>query len=91
MLVLELSGEVETGLKIRLLLQLITGWMLAFLFQVAHVVDDVEFPTPEESNGTLKVKGGWAAMQVQLNLFQFKLFAWRLIYSLILKNTWYNF
>jgi fatty acid desaturase/cytochrome b involved in lipid metabolism len=40
--------------------QLITGWMLAFLFQVAHVVDDVAFPTPEGG----KVKGGWAAMQV---------------------------
>ncbi|KAG0568065.1 hypothetical protein KC19_7G183900 [Ceratodon purpureus] len=43
---------------------LVTGWVLAFLFQVAHVVDDVEFPTPEECGGVLKVKGGWAATQV---------------------------
>lgn len=53
-----------TFLSLYVASQLITGWMLAFLFQVAHVVDDVEFPTPEESDGKLKVKGGWAAMQV---------------------------
>ena len=40
--------------------------MLAFLFQVAHVVDDVEFPEPKECGGTLKVKGGWAATQVPM-------------------------
>lgn len=38
--------------------------MLAFLFQVAHVVGEVEFPTPDESSGTAKVDGGWAALQV---------------------------
>lgn len=52
------------GLWCVYLLQLVTGWMLAFLFQVAHVVGEVEFPTPDESSGTAKVDGGWAALQV---------------------------
>jgi hypothetical protein len=51
--------------------------MLAFMFQVAHVVDDVVFPTPEECGGTLKVKGGWAATQVPLTAY------WDLHYVLL--------
>lgn len=44
--------------------QLVTGWILALVFQVAHVVGEAEFPAPDESSGTSKVKGGWAALQV---------------------------
>lgn len=62
------------GLWCVYLLQLITGWMLAFLFQVAHVVGEVEFPTPDESSGTAKVDGGWAALQViRISMFPLEL------------------
>lgn len=60
------------GLCFVYLLQLMTGWMLAFLFQVAHVVGEVEFPIPDESSGIAKVDGGWAALQV-IRIFMFSL------------------
>jgi len=41
---------------------LTTGYMLAFMFQVAHVVGDVYWPEVDASNG--KVAVGWAAGQV---------------------------
>ncbi|CAD7699395.1 unnamed protein product [Ostreobium quekettii] len=44
--------------------QLVTGWMLAFMFQVAHVTGDVDFFSEDESNNG-RVPRGWAAAQVQ--------------------------
>jgi hypothetical protein len=40
----------------------VTGWMLAFMFQVAHVVDDVSYPARDPATG--RVPLGWAAGQV---------------------------
>ena len=40
----------------------VTGWVLAFMFQVAHVVDDVKFPRREPGSG--QVAMGWAAAQM---------------------------
>jgi fatty acid desaturase len=40
----------------------VTGWMLAFMFQVAHVVDDVAYPARDVATG--RVPLGWAAGQV---------------------------
>lgn len=44
--------------------QLVTGWMLALLFQVAHVQAEAEWPRPERSGGVARVRRGWAAAQV---------------------------
>lgn len=44
--------------------QLIAGWVLAFLFQVGHVVEEAAFPVVEKSNGISTVSEGWAALQV---------------------------
>ena len=41
---------------------LVTGWMLAYMFQVAHVVDDVAYPERDAATG--KVPMGWAELQV---------------------------
>ena len=44
---------------------LVTGWMLAFMFQVAHVTEDVVFPTSAGArDGVLPVDLGWGAAQV---------------------------
>ena len=40
----------------------VTGWMLAFMFQVAHVVDDVAYPVRDPATG--RVPLGWAAAQM---------------------------
>ena len=40
----------------------ITGWMLACMFQVAHVVDEVAYPARDPATG--RVPLGWAAGQV---------------------------
>jgi fatty acid desaturase len=40
----------------------VTGWMLAFMFQVAHVVDEVAYPKLDVATG--RVALGWAAGQV---------------------------
>lgn len=45
--------------------QLVCGWTLAFLFQVAHVVPKADFPVVDSSHGRPKVHQGWAAMQVR--------------------------
>jgi len=45
--------------------QIICGWTLAFLFQVAHVVPEAAFPVVDSSNGRPKLHQGWAAMQVR--------------------------
>jgi hypothetical protein len=42
----------------------VTGWMLALVFQVAHVVGEAEFPELDPSSDTPKVAAGWAALQV---------------------------
>ncbi|CAK9190309.1 unnamed protein product [Sphagnum jensenii] len=44
--------------------QFVTGWMLALVFQVAHVVGEAEFPELDPSSDTPKVAAGWAALQV---------------------------
>lgn len=44
--------------------QLVGGWTLALLFQVAHVVEEADFPTADCSEGTPKIAKGWAATQV---------------------------
>nr|ADB81956.1 delta 5 desaturase [Lobosphaera incisa]AEU04699.1 fatty acid delta-5-desaturase [Lobosphaera incisa]AID50177.1 delta-5 fatty acid desaturase [Lobosphaera incisa] len=43
-----------------LLSEFVTGWMLAFMFQVAHVTSDVSYL---EADKTGKVPRGWAAAQ----------------------------
>eukprot|EP00850_Spirogloea_muscicola_P007825 SM000040S14837 [mRNA] locus=s40:583348:590425:- [translate_table: standard] len=47
-----------------LLSQLMTGWILAFMFQVAHVVDEAEFYNPSNSSRLATIPRGWAAAQV---------------------------
>ncbi|KAK9809846.1 hypothetical protein WJX72_000310 [[Myrmecia] bisecta] len=44
-----------------LLSQFVTGWMLAFMFQVAHVTSDVAYLEADSKTG--KVPQGWAAAQ----------------------------
>ena len=44
---------------------LVTGWMLALMFQVAHVTRDVQFPQATEAgSGVARVPLGWGAAQV---------------------------
>ncbi|XP_002988231.2 acyl-lipid (8-3)-desaturase [Selaginella moellendorffii] len=45
--------------------QLVTGWMLALLFQVAHVVEEAEFFDVDCTNGVPTLSSGWAALQVR--------------------------
>lgn len=45
-------------------IQLVFGWVLAFLFQVAHVVEDASFPVVDSTSGAPKLPLGWAASQV---------------------------
>lgn len=45
-----------------LLCDAVTGWLLAFMFQVAHVVDGVDFPQADA--GTGRLPRGWAASQL---------------------------
>ncbi|MCO5586961.1 hypothetical protein L7F22_040906 [Adiantum nelumboides] len=45
-------------------MQLVFGWVLAFLFQVAHVVEEAAFPVVDSSNGHPMLPRGWAASQV---------------------------
>lgn len=45
--------------------QLILGWTLALLFQVAHVVPEAAFPVVDSSGGRPKLHQGWAALQVR--------------------------
>eukprot|EP00249_Psilotum_nudum_P001063 c13352_g1_i2 orf=239-1666(+) len=47
-----------------IVMELVAGWVLAFLFQVAHVVEAASFPTVVPVNGSLRVPNGWAALQV---------------------------
>ena len=51
----ELLGLWTLGLSV-------TGWTLAFMFQVAHVVSDVAFPVMDAATG--RIPGGWAEQQV---------------------------
>ena len=43
--------------------EMVTGWLLAFMFQVAHVSDDVSFFERAEDDGV--VKKSWAVSQVE--------------------------
>eukprot|EP00250_Pteridium_aquilinum_P005328 c15439_g1_i1 orf=576-2006(-) len=45
-------------------MQLVFGWVLAFLFQVAHVVEEAAFPVVDKSRGYPTLARGWAASQV---------------------------
>jgi hypothetical protein len=46
--------------------QIVFGWFLAFLFQVAHVVEDANFPVVDSTKGFPTLPLGWAASQVIL-------------------------
>ncbi|CAM6127400.1 unnamed protein product [Calypogeia fissa] len=48
-----------------ILSQLVTGWTLALMFQVAHVVGDAAFLIVETDESKAKVPSGWAEMQVR--------------------------
>jgi hypothetical protein len=62
---LQLSSYLNSRVKgARYGLQFVTGWMLALVFQVAHVVGEAEFPELDPSSDTPKVAAGWAALQV---------------------------
>ena len=45
-------------------MQLVLGWTLALLFQVAHVAPEAAFPVVDSSDGRSKLHQGWAALQV---------------------------
>lgn len=45
--------------------QLVAGWILALMFQVAHVVEEATFPVVDLSSGVPKLSEGWAALQVR--------------------------
>lgn len=46
-------------------MQLITGWTLALLFQVAHLVEEVDFPQAKPTaDGHNRVEFDWAKAQV---------------------------
>lgn len=47
-----------------LISQLVAGWTLALMFQVAHVVGEADFPAVEKKDGVSRVSQGWAALQV---------------------------
>ncbi|KAJ7531400.1 hypothetical protein O6H91_14G042400 [Diphasiastrum complanatum] len=47
-----------------MLSQLVTGWILALFFQVAHVVEEAAFLNVDFSKGFPMLPSGWAAMQV---------------------------
>eukprot|EP00850_Spirogloea_muscicola_P016783 SM000139S00100 [mRNA] locus=s139:106595:117233:+ [translate_table: standard] len=53
-----------TNFSLFLLSQLMTGWILAFMFQVAHVVDEAEFYNPSNAGRLATIPRGWAAAQV---------------------------
>ena len=57
-----------TSALLYLLSQLVAGWTLSLMFQVAHVVEKVEFPVAnkegEGGGGRVSVAKGWAAAQV---------------------------
>ncbi|CAL5227084.1 g9990 [Coccomyxa viridis] len=58
--VLRSHHSVVALLALWLISEVVAGWMFAFLFQVAHVTGDVQFPKTKEG----KVDMGWAAGQV---------------------------
>lgn len=67
MLVLPAIFSCHSGSRVAILYltsQLITGWTLALMFQVAHVVEKADFPVIEKVDGVSKVSQGWAASQV---------------------------
>eukprot|EP00250_Pteridium_aquilinum_P004280 c14504_g1_i1 orf=313-1734(+) len=67
MLVLPAIFSCHSGSRVAILYltsQLIAGWTLALMFQVAHVVGGADFPVVEKSNGVSRVSQGWAALQV---------------------------
>jgi fatty acid desaturase len=41
-----------------------TGWLLAFMFQVAHVTPDVEFFKVDEKTGVISSNKSWAEAQL---------------------------
>ena len=45
-----------------LLMCFVMGWILALVFQVAHVVEDTKFPVPDTSTG--EIEDNWAVHQV---------------------------
>ncbi|KAH7314745.1 hypothetical protein KP509_21G018700 [Ceratopteris richardii] len=51
-------------IRLYVIIQLVFGWVLAFLFQVAHVVEEAAFPMVDSSSGRPMLARGWAASQV---------------------------
>ena len=65
MLAAPLAWSHHSGVRLLALWALadaVTGWMLACMFQVAHVVDEVTYPARDPATG--RVPLGWAAGQV---------------------------
>ena len=65
MLAAPLAWSHHSGARLLVLWALadaVTGWMLACMFQVAHVVDEVAYPARDPATG--RVPLGWAAGQV---------------------------
>ncbi|KAH7301141.1 hypothetical protein KP509_23G014300 [Ceratopteris richardii] len=68
MLVLPHCFGCYSGIQVAILYlisQLVAGWTLAFMFQVAHVVEKADFPVHEKKDGISKVSKGWAELQVR--------------------------
>ena len=53
-----------TTASLYLVSQLVAGWTLSIMFQVAHVVEKADFPVAHGVGGTAHVDKGWAAAQV---------------------------
>eukprot|EP00897_Mesotaenium_endlicherianum_P005034 jgi/Mesen1/4559/ME000232S03817 len=58
------THRASTFVLLYLASQLVAGWTLALLFQVAHVQQEAQFPTADRSSGVARVNLGWAAAQV---------------------------
>lgn len=44
---------------------LVTGLIVAVVFQLAHIVDDIQFLTPEQESSSMDVEADWAIHQMQ--------------------------
>ena len=44
---------------------LVTGLIVAVVFQLAHIVDDIQFLSPEEESTSMEIEADWAIHQMQ--------------------------
>ncbi|KAH7302311.1 hypothetical protein KP509_23G066600 [Ceratopteris richardii] len=51
-------------IRLYVIIQLVFRWVLPFLFQVAHVVEEASFPMVDSSSGRPMLARGWAPSQV---------------------------